>query len=74
MHWYVHYDFTAYVRTKYKNRPTPVFVIIVSRTGIEPARAVAHYPLKVARLPIPPPRHYFQKIFSGRNIMPELKQ
>ena len=29
----------------------------MSRTGVEPARANAHYPLKVARLPIPPPGH-----------------
>ena len=27
----------------------------VPRTGIEPARPIDHYPLKVARLPVPPP-------------------
>ena len=36
----------------------------VSTTGVEPARANAHYPLKVARLPIPPRG-------QGRAIMPE---
>ena len=34
------------------NRYDPFF--LVSTTGVEPARANAHYPLKVARLPIPP--------------------
>ncbi len=29
----------------------------VSRTGLEPARDNSHYPLKVARLPVPPPGH-----------------
>lgn len=29
----------------------------MSTTGVEPARAIAHYPLKVARLPIPPRGH-----------------
>ena len=31
----------------------------VSTTGVEPARANAHYPLKVARLPIPPRGHVY---------------
>ena len=31
----------------------------MSTTGVEPARADAHYPLKVARLPIPPRGHFF---------------
>ena len=29
---------------------------MVPREGFEPSRAVAHYPLKIACLPIPPPR------------------
>jgi hypothetical protein len=41
-----------------KNTLTGVFQT-VSTTGVEPARANAHYPLKVARLPIPPRRHMF---------------
>lgn len=32
-------------------------VYFVSRTGLEPARDNSHYPLKVARLPLPPPGH-----------------
>ena|GEM_PF-4269222 len=31
--------------------------ILVRRRGFEPPRACAHYHLKVARLPIPPPAH-----------------
>ncbi len=28
---------------------------MVPRAGVEPARPYGHYPLKIARLPIPPP-------------------
>ena len=35
---------------------------MVPRAGLEPAQSVDHYPLKIACLPIPPPRH---KIFYG---------
>ena len=31
--------------------------LFVSTTGVEPAREYSHYPLKVARLPIPPRGH-----------------
>ena len=30
---------------------------LVPRAGLEPARAIAHQILSLARLPIPPPRH-----------------
>ena len=30
---------------------------LVPKAGLEPARAIAHYPLKIARLPVPPLRH-----------------
>ena len=36
---------------------TPWGYFYVSTTGVEPARANAHYPLKVARLPISPRGH-----------------
>ena len=32
-------------------------IALVPRKGLEPLRDCSHYPLKVARLPIPPPRH-----------------
>ena len=34
--------------------------ILVSRMRLELTRTNVHYPLKVARLPIPPPRHFRQ--------------
>ncbi len=34
------------------------------REGFEPSRANAHYPLKIACLPIPPPRHQKQEIYK----------
>tara|TARA_R110002049_G_scaffold231447_5_gene403856 strand:- start:1138 stop:1329 length:192 start_codon:yes stop_codon:yes gene_type:complete len=38
-----------------RNEITPVNTrVIVPTTGVEPARSYKHYPLKVARLPIPP--------------------
>ena len=36
--------------------------VFVSTTGVEPARANAHYPLKVARLPIPPRGQLFNEV------------
>ncbi len=35
------------------------FVFLVSRMRLELTRPNGHYPLKVARLPIPPPRQMF---------------
>ena len=32
-------------------------MILVRGRGLEPPRAEAHQPLKLARLPIPPPAH-----------------
>ena len=34
-----------------------MLLCFVRRRGLEPPRACAHYHLKVARLPIPPPAH-----------------
>ncbi len=31
---------------------------MVLGTGLEPVRALAHHPLEMARLPIPPPKHF----------------
>ncbi len=39
---------------------TPKGVLIVSTTGVEPARPYGHIPLKDARLPIPPRGHLFR--------------
>jgi hypothetical protein len=38
------------------------------RTGFEPAQDYSHQPLKLARLPIPPPGHFFH--FLLMNIIP----
>ena len=42
---------------KQNDAPWRVLLLLVSRTGFEPARDNSHYPLKVARLPISPPGH-----------------
>jgi len=39
-----------------KTKGKKPLVLLVPWTGLEPARAMAHYPLKIACLPIPPPR------------------
>ena len=36
---------------------------LVPRTGLEPVSPIGHYHLKVACLPIPPPRHWFNWLF-----------
>ena len=38
---------------------------MVQEMGLEPTRAYAHYPLKVARLPIPPSLHN-EKFWSNK--------
>ena len=35
--------------------------LIVPRPGLEPGRPCGHKPLKLARLPVPPPRHINEK-------------
>ncbi len=37
----------------------PGAFLFVPQEGFEPARAIAHYALNVARLPVPPLRHFF---------------
>ena len=40
--------------------------VLVPKAGFEPARGSPHYALNVARLPVPPFRHYVRTIFSIR--------
>ena len=39
------------------SRVSSTILSLVSKRGFEPPRAYAHYPLKVARLPVPPLGH-----------------
>ena len=41
--------------------PTPLFVLMVPGAGIEPAWAKARWILSPVRLPVSPPRHYFDR-------------
>lgn len=49
-----------YADFRYKNGRllTSISWILVPRTGLEPVSPIGHYHLKVACLPIPPPRHW----------------
>ena len=44
------------------------FVFLVSRMRLELTRPNGHYPLKVARLPIPPPRHFHPALAGFQRI------
>lgn len=64
--------------TTVNRQVSPVFDLLVSRRGIEPLWALAHWILNPARLPVPPPRHICdlsllnelatQRILSGSSI------
>jgi hypothetical protein len=42
------------LRKLHKKKPLQSGMTFVTTTGVEPAHPYGHYPLKVARLPIPP--------------------
>ena len=48
--------------TTVNRQVSPVFDLLVSRRGIEPLWALAHWILNPARLPVPPPRHMLLRL------------
>ncbi len=46
----------------------PLFLYLVPKAGLEPARPVEHHPLKMACLPIPPLRRSIQNTIDAKSI------
>lgn len=63
----------TYWGTSYKQRVTPLFILIVPRKRLELSRPYGHQPLKLTRLPIPPPGQGLAKLTKKIQIQSKIK-